>query len=55
MFTCHQVTFVDEYVEDGMVKIMHVKFENDESYTLTKNLSEKHHTKNSRKLITEKN
>ena len=46
--------YVREYVEDGVIKIIFVRTENNDSDILTKNLSSELHGKHSRKLIGEK-
>ena len=49
-----QYKYVNEYVEDGTVKIIFVKSADDVSDMLTKNLSVELHDKNSKKMVVEK-
>ena len=46
--------YVREYVEDGVIKIIFVRTENNDSDILMKNLSSELHGKHSRKLIGER-
>ena len=46
--------YVNEYVEDGTVKIIFVKSADNNSDILTKNLSAELHNKHSRKMVVEK-
>ena len=46
--------YVNEYVEDGIVKIIFVKSADNESDILTKNLSAELHEKHARKMVVEK-
>jgi hypothetical protein len=46
--------YVNEYVEDGTVKIIFVKSADNDSDVLTKNLSAELHDKHSKKMVVEK-
>ena len=46
--------YVNEYVEDRVVKIVFIKSADHESDILTKNLSAEHHKKHSKKMVIEK-
>ena len=46
--------YVNEYVEDGIVKIIFVKLADNDSNILTKNLSAELHEKHGRKMVVEK-
>ena len=58
--TCHtkhvdiRNKYIDEYIEDGVVNIIHVKFADNDSDILTKNSSSELHEKYSRKMVGEK-
>ena len=58
--TCHtkhvdiRYKYVNEYVEDGVVKIVFVKSADNDSDILTKNLSAELHEKHSKKMVGEK-
>ena len=58
--TCHtkhmdiQYNYVNEYVEDGVVKIVFVESAENDSNILTKNLSAQLHDKHSKKMVGEK-
>ena len=45
---------MNEYVEDGTVKMIFVKSANNDSDLLTKNLSAELHNKHSKKMVVEK-
>ena len=45
---------VNEYVEEGMIKIIFVMFADNESNVLTKNLRAELHKKHSKKMVGEK-
>ena len=45
--------FVNEYVEDGIVKIIFIKLADNDSDILTKNLSTELHEKHARKMVVE--
>ena len=49
-----QYKYVNEYVEDGIVKIIFVKSADNDSDILTKNLSAELHEKHPRKIVIEK-
>ena len=49
-----RLRYVNEYVEDGVTKIIFVKSKDNDSDLLTKNLGSDLYTKHSKKLITEK-
>ena len=49
-----QYKYVNEYVEDGVVKIVFVKSAENDSYILTKKLSAELHEKCSKKTVVEK-
>ena len=46
--------YADEYVEDGVVKIIFVKSGDNDSNIPTKNLSAELHEKHSKKMVSEK-
>ena len=46
--------YVREYVEDGIVKIVFVRSEENDSDMMTKNVSSQLHAKHSAKVITKK-
>ena len=46
--------YVNEYVEDGVVKIVFVKSADNDSNILTKNFSAELHEKHSKKMVIEK-
>ena len=58
--TCHtkhvdiQYKYVNEYVEDGAVKIVFVKSADNDSNILTKNLSAELHEKHSKRMVVKK-
>ena len=58
--TCHTkhvniwYKYVNEYVEDGIVKIVFVKSAENDSNILTKNLSAELHKKHLKKMVIEK-
>ena len=58
--TCHtkhvdiRYKYVNEYVEDGVVKIVFVKSGDDDSNILTKNFSAEVHEKIFKKMVIEK-
>ena len=58
--TCHTkhvdiwYKYVNEYVEDGIVKIIFVKSADNDSNILTKNLSTELHGKHAKKMVIEK-
>ena len=46
--------YINEYVEDGLIKIIFAKSAENDSKILTKNLSSELHEKNSKKMVGEK-
>ena len=49
-----QYKYVNEFVEDGIIKIIFVKSAENDSNILTKNLSTELHEKHARKMVVEK-
>ena len=45
---------MNEYVEDGIAKIVSAKFADNDSTILTKNLSAEQHEKHAKKMVGEK-